>query len=277
MDILSSVFARFTLSASVFFSGRLCGISSNHETSSHLHLLRHGKLRVETKRGKAVTLTEPAVLFSPGPFRHRFRTDEQQGAELVCATVELGAGMLKPMLSAMPELLIVPLSAMPALGPAVELLFEEAFSEDAGRQAAVNRLAEYVILLLLRNAASTGLIEQGMLVALADVRMVKVIGAIHQEPERSWTLESLADLAGMSRARFAIHFKEMVGMTPFEYLAQWRIASAQALLRKGHALKIVAPEVGYSSTAALSRAFLQQTGETPTSWLARTSGTKAGI
>jgi AraC-like DNA-binding protein len=276
MDVLSSVFSQFTLSATVFFSGRLCGISSDHETAAHLHVLRRGKIRIETKGAKPTVLAEPAVLFAPGPFRHRFKANEKEGAEIVCATVELGAGMLKPLLYAMPELLIVPLSSLPALGPAVELLFDEAFAEESGRQAAVNRLAEYVILLLLRNAASSKLIDQGILIALADDRMAKVVYAIHQQPERAWTLEEFAGIAGMSRARFAVYFREIVGTTPFEYLAQWRIATAQSLLRKGHPLKIVAPEVGYSGSAALSRAFLQHTGENPTAWLARTADRSSG-
>lgn len=101
--------------------------------------------------------------------------------------------MLNPLVRSLPELLIVVLDSMPALAPAVDLLFAEAFSEDLGRQAAVNRLAEYVILLLLRNAASMNLIQRGTLVGLADPRIAKVISAIHQGPEQPWTLEALAD------------------------------------------------------------------------------------
>jgi AraC-like DNA-binding protein len=276
MDVLSSLFSHFTLSATVFFSGRLCGISSDHttEAAGHLHVLRRGTIRVESRGAKPKTLSKPAVLFSPRPLRHRFKAGET-GAELVCATVEFGAGMLNPLVGAIPDLLIVPLDSMPALGPAVELLFAEAFSEQTGRQTAVDRLAEYVILLLLRNAVSERLITRGMLVGLADPRIAKVISVIHQTPEKPWTLEGLAAIAGMSRARFAVHFRNIVGTTPFEYLAEWRIAFAQSLLKKGQPLKTVAPETGYSSTAALSRAFFQHVGETPTRWLART-GSRVG-
>lgn len=273
MDVLSSAFAQFTLSATVFFSGRLCGYSSGHETDTagHLHVLRGGKIRIVGRGARSRTLSRPTVLFSPRPFRHRFEAEGTEGAELVCATVEFGAGMLNPIVRAIPDLLIVELNSMPALGPAIELLFDEAFFDHPGRQAAVDRLAEYVILLLLRNAATGKLISKGTLVGLADPRIAKVIRAIHQGPEMAWTLETLAELAGMSRARFAVRFRDVVGSTPFDYLAEWRIASAQSLLRKGRPLKVVAPEVGYSGTAALSRAFLHHTGETPTAWLTRTA------
>jgi AraC-like DNA-binding protein len=273
MDILSSLFSQFALSATVFFSGRLCGISSDHETqiAGHLHVLRRGTISIERGRKRPQLLSEPAVLFSPRPLRHRFKTDERHGAEIVCATVEFGAGMLNPLVRSLPELLIVVLDSMPALAPAFDLLFREAFSEDSGRQAAVNRLAEYVILLLLRNAAEANLIQRGTLVGLADPRIAKAIYAIHQSPEQPWTLEAMAGCAGMSRARFALHFRDVVGSTPFDYLAEWRVGTAQSLLKKGRSLKTIAPEVGYSSSAALSRAFLHHTGESPTAWITRTS------
>jgi AraC-like DNA-binding protein len=174
-----------------------------------LHVLRRGTISIERGRKRPQLVSVPAVLFSPRPLRHRFKTDERQGAEIVCATVEFGAGMLNPLVRSLPELLIVALDSMPVLAPAVDLLFAEAFSDDSGRQAAVNRLAEYVILLLLRNAASANLIQKGTLVGLADPRIAKTINAIHRAPEHAWTLEAMAEHAGMSRARFALHFRDV--------------------------------------------------------------------
>src|ERR1700761_9197733 len=137
IDVLSSVFSQFALSARVFFSGRLCGISSDHETTSagHLHVLRRGTLHLECGRKKSRVLSKPCVVFTPRPLRHRFRTDEKTGAELVCASVEFGAGMLNPVARALPDLVLIFLDSMPALAPAIELLFSEAFSESSGRQA----------------------------------------------------------------------------------------------------------------------------------------------
>jgi AraC-like DNA-binding protein len=74
----------------------------------------------------------------------------------------------------------------------------------------------------------------------------------------------------MSRARFAMHFREVVGVTPFDYLADWRIGIAQTLLKRGQPLKIVAPSVGYASSTALTRVFKQRLGLSPTQWLSQT-------
>lgn len=271
MDRLSPVFDQFTLSARVFFSGRLCGTSGDHasQNAGHLHVLRRGKLTVTRRDARPLVIDRPSVLFYPRPCRHRFRADAKAGAELVCATIEFGAGMLNPLVRALPEVLVVPLWSISELEPTVDLLFAEAFGEHPGRQAAVDRLAEYFLVLLLRAAMKSRLVKSGILLGLADPRLSRAIAAMHARPEHAWSLEELAHEAGMSRARFAIHFRRTVGVTPFEYLTEWRIGAAQNLLKRGEPLKLVAPAVGFQSSASLSRAFSQRVGISPTEWLSR--------
>lgn len=271
MDPLSPFFAHFALSARVFYSGLLCGTSGDHitETAGHLHVLRRGSLKVERPGNQAIEITKPSVLFYPRPCRHRFRVDEASGAELVCATIDFGAGMLNPIVHALPEVLIVPLESVKELAPTVDLLFAEAFGKQPGRQTAVDRLAEYFLILLLRAAMNSRAIQSGVLLGLADPRLTKAIEAMHERPEHPWTLEMLAAKADMSRARFAVHFRNIVGVTPFDYLADWRIGVAQDLLKRGNPLKIVAPSVGYGSSMALTRVFSQRVGVSPTVWISK--------
>ncbi|SEG43513.1 Helix-turn-helix domain-containing protein [Bryocella elongata] len=271
MDQLSPFFARFALSARVFYSGQLCGISSDHESerAGHLHVLRSGTLRIVRPGKPMQVICEPSVLFYPRPMRHQFQASEEDGPELVCAQIEFGAGLLNPLVSSLPELLLVPLASMRELAPTVELLFAEAFGERSGRQAAVDRLAEYFLVLLLRSALDHQQVQAGVLSGLADPRLSKAITAMHERPEHAWTLVELARLAGMSRPQFAARFHEVVGATPFDYLTDWRIGAAQALLRKGEPLKMVAPAVGYAGSTALSRVFSKRMGVAPMEWLAR--------
>ncbi len=228
-----------------------------------------------------MVIDRPSVLFYPRRCRHRLQADEANGAEIVCASIAFGAGMLNPLVHALPEVLIVPLKSTGELAPTVELLFAEAFARRPGRQTAVDRLTEYLLVLLLRAAMEARLVEGGVLMGLADRRLAQAINAIHERPEHAWTLEELAHAAGMSRARFAVHFRETVGITPFDYLADWRVGVAQALLKRGKPLKIVAPSVGYSSPAALARAFRQRAGVSPAEWLphnaSREAATDAGF
>lgn len=210
-------------------------------------------------------LREPTVLFYPRPEEHTFQTE---GADIVCAFVEFGAGMLNPLATALPSLLIIPLASVPELGPAVTLLFAEAFAQQHGRQAAVDRLAEYLLILLLRSAMKSGLTTGGIIAALADTHLAKALTAMHERPEHNWTLEDLGRVAGMSRARFAAQFHATMEQTPFEYLALWRIGVAQSLLKKGESLKMIAPSVGYASAGALIRSFSHYVGMPPMTWLA---------
>ena len=267
MDRLSPFFSHFTLSARVFFSGKLCGVSSDHVTKSagHLHVLRSGVLKILQPCCEPVIISEPTVLLYPRAVNHTFQSE---GADILCAFVEFGTGMMNPLATGLPNLLTISLASVPALEPTVALLFAEAFDYKDGRQVAVDRLAEYFLLLVLRSAIDSKLIQGGVLSALSDSRLAKALMAIHAQPDRAFSLEGLAHIAGMSRARFASHFLATVGRTPFEYLTVWRIGVAQSLLKKGESLKMIAPTVGYASTAALIRSFSQHVGLPPMAWLA---------
>lgn len=270
MDRLAPYFDRFSLSARMFYSGRLCGISENldSERAGFLHLLRKGTMKIIPPSGRQITIATPSIVFLPRPYRHRLVAPERDGAELVCATFEFGAGILNPLLASFPEPLVLPLDTVPELAPALQLLFSEGFSDAPAREPAVNRLFEYVLVLLIRSVMGAHLVNSGILAGLSDDRLAKAIDAMHKHPETSWSLEKLAQSAGMSRARFAAHFRQVVGMTPFDYLTNWRIAITQTMMREGKSLKRIAPAVGYANSTALTRVFTQRVGLPPSEWLA---------
>lgn len=159
------------------------------------------------------------------------------------------------------------LAALPGVEALMGLMFDEAFSEQCGRQAALDRLCEVLMIRLLRYGIDQGLTQGGTLAGLADSRLAKALVAIHEEPGREWKLSDMAALAGMSRARFAVRFREITGETPADYLASWRVMTAQRLLKRGLQLKLVACDVGYGSASALTRAFVRKLGYSPTEWL----------
>ena len=275
MDPLSPLFARFSLAAKVFFSGALCGeVDFDHQPGmGHLHLLRQGSLRVTQEGSAPLEISQPSLFFYPRPCQHAFHVDDPPGAKLVCASIEFGASMGNPLLKALPELLLVPLADIRAIEPTMALLFGEAFADLPGRQAGIDRLAEYALILLLRHAVDARIVDGGLLAALADPRLSKALTAMHERPEHPWTLEELASVAGMSRARFAAHFRTTTGATPLDYLTDWRISVAQTLLKRGKPLKLVAPMVGYSNPVALARVFARRTKLSPSDWIARVTQT----
>lgn len=268
MDPLAPFFERFTLSARMFYSGAFCGITPNlDEQAGYLHVLKKGKMTVTHPNARPLAIDTPSILFLPRPHQHRLHASEKEGTELVCATVEFGAGMLNPLIATFPEPFIIPLDSLPELAPTLQLLFSESASDLPGRQTALDHLFEYVLVLLFRSAMNMRLVDSGVLLGLGDPRLSKSIELMHKHPETSWSLEQLAQHAGMSRARFAAHFRKVVGITPFDYLTNWRLGIAQTMLRKGNSLKLIASAVGYGNATALTRVFTQRIGISPTEWL----------
>ena len=58
------------------------------------------------------------------------------------------------------------------------------------------------------------------------IRVGAAIQAIHADPARVWTVEALAEVAGVSRSTLALHFKRKAGIAPLEYLLRWRMQLA---------------------------------------------------
>jgi AraC-like DNA-binding protein len=269
MDRLSLLLQRFSLSAGVFYSGQICGIHdfAADTQRGHVHLIRRGPVSLIGGRGGTLTVEEPSLLFLPRPGAHRLVANDRDGADVVCASIRFGGGGSNPITDSLPSLVIVPLARLSGAQALLELLYEEAFAELGGRQAALDRLCELLLIRLLRYCLDQGLAKGGALAGLADPRLAKALTAMFEDPTHPWELSEMADRAGMSRARFAVRFREVTGDTPADFLASWRITLAQTLLRAGRPLKHIALEVGYGSASALTRAFVRKIGQPPSRWL----------
>lgn len=269
MDKLASLLTYFSMSAGVFYSGNICGIHdfAQDKLRGHIHLINSGAVQVIGVQILALEITEPTLLFLPRPDRHRLVTDDLAGANVVCATVQFGGGGGNPITDSLPPVVLVKLSELSGVDSLLALMFDEAFSDQSGRQAILDRLCEVLMIRLLRHCIEKGLTQGGTLAGLADPRLAKVLTAMQDQPAFEWSLKNMADLAGMSRARFAVNFRLVTGETPADYLASWRIMTAQRLLKRGQPLKTVAGNVGYASASALARAFARKLGCTPTEWM----------
>lgn len=267
MDRLAGVLAHFELHARVFQAGPLCHSARFDATDGlgYIHVLKAGRLKVETAGQTPQILREPCLFFYMQPVSHRL-LPARTGVDILCASFDFGARVHNPLTRALPDLLLLPLDKLPSLATTLELLFTEAQQTHCGRQVILDRLIEVIIVQLLRDLMDENRLQTGLLAGLADARLAKAIDAIHTEPARAWTLATLAQCAGISRARFAAHFHATVGMTPGYYLASWRIGIAQSLLRSGKSMQFIADAVGYANASALSRAFIAHVGLSPRAW-----------
>ncbi|MDX2220049.1 MAG: AraC family transcriptional regulator [Burkholderiales bacterium] len=279
MDALSALFGRFPLSAHLFYAGDICNTADFAAAGGHghLHIVRRGTLSFAEKHSTPLTINQPAVLFFPKPRDHRLVPVPGEPAEILCASVRLGGTANNPFLKAFPDLLNVALVESAPLSRVLDLLVEEAMGQHEGRQAALDRLTEYCLLLMLRHVVDRGEVRMGVLAGLADSRIARAVMAIHEDPRRNWTLAEMAAVANLSRARFAARFKQTTGFTPLDYLTDWRMGLAQSLMSKGHPLKLIAGEVGYASSATFSRIFAARAGMPPRAWMKARSDPGAAV
>jgi len=270
MDKISQILQNLSFNADVFFSGNLCGIQSlggSDSNKGHLHLLKTGVLTLVCEEGHKVTLDKPSVIFMPGPTRHQIIASESSQAELVCVDIDFHSGSGSALVNALPKLICLSIEQDDPLGNTARWLFNEAFNEQVGQQLIVNKLGDIFLIQILRHILKEGIVMQGMLAGMAHPQLSMLMTKLHKQPEESWTIDSMAEVAIMSRAKFAALFKDTVGQAPSDYLTELRIAVAQGLLTKGLPVSFVANEVGYEHGSALARVFRKKTGLSPKEWL----------
>lgn len=273
-DRLAALLEHFSITARVFHTGTLCGINDlpGDGNVGQLHLIRRGVVEVVHGGAPALRVAEPSLLLYPLPMAHRFLTDPERGADFVCANLGFDGGSANPIAAALPPFISLPLAALQGAEPVLNLLFTEAFAQNCGREAMLDRLLEVVLIQVLRHQMEEGRIQVGMLAGMAHPRLRLALVAMHEKPAHEWSLEELAGHAGMSRSVFANTFRERVGCTPGVYLQRWRISLAQRALLQGRPLKWIATTVGYGSEAAFSRAFKACCGMSPRQWCAMRQG-----
>lgn len=138
-----------------------------------------------------------------------------------------------------------------------------------GELLLVNILREH----LAREAA----VGEGWLRGLGDACVARALVCMHREPQRAWSVETLAVEAGMSRTRFSMRFKELVGATPIGYLTAHRMAlAAQQMEAGGLSSARIAENAGYDSPKVFARAFRRWSGHTPKAWLAQEAAKRSG-
>ncbi len=104
----------------------------------------------------------------------------------------------------------------------------------------------------------------GWLGALKNPKIGKALAVIHAQPEKNWTVESLAQHAGMSRSGFSAKFSEIIGTSAKQYLTEWRMSLARMKILQSPVLLVdLAEELGYKSEAAFSRAYKRIFGVPP--------------
>ncbi len=291
MDVLSHLFNTFRIQANVFHNGQYCGswqLDTSGTRKASFHVVTHGQCEFLTHNGTrhAATLSMGDLVLFPRDSEHRvsssinvtteLNTSKSQpfsdglrddGTGLVCGFLEFEHQSNNFLFDLLPDYMIVRSHEAPwntNLKQILDLMITESIAEHPGVQATLNRLSEMIFMILIREKINDESQSSGFAAALRDLRIQKVLEAIHNDPAQDWTVESLAAIAAMSRSAFAAKFKSLLDETPLSYIKRWRMQSAYRWFRDdGITVAEAADRCGYVTEAAFAKAFKRELGVSP--------------
>lgn len=283
-DLLSDVLRSLRLRAGIFLHGSYRGtwaLDSTGVTRATFHLIGRGQawLHREGEREPMIVRGGDLVMFPHAnwhqlsgtpqrqPGMQRNATGDGPFTTVLCAMVEFEAGGLNPVMQALPEVIVVrseDQGTSAQLHALARAMLAEYEAGAAGRQGVLDRLAEVMFVLVLRHHMQQAKELTGFLAALKDERIARSLAALHRAPGDDWRVDTLAREAHMSRTVFAERFATLLGQTPMQYLASWRMHLAEEMLSdRRSSVAQVADRLGYQTEAAFRRAFRRVRGVAP--------------
>ena len=100
----------------------------------------------------------------------------------------------------------------------LRVIGDEAGRQRMGGDLIALKMSEAIFAQEIRSFVESSDAPEWGLAAFSDPNLCRALDAFHQEPDRAWTVEALAQVAAMSRTSFAVLFQKKVAMTPMEYV-----------------------------------------------------------
>ena len=296
MDLLSDILSRMKLSGTLYFRTSFTspwGLRvPAFENVSRFHFVHRGRclVRIDPEkepiqlekgdliiitRGAAHTLycaaeteenalpldkmLEESGFTGNGTLVYGEANTNSQETQLVCGHFSFDKKATHPLIEALPahiHLQNYGESAGNWMESTLKVIGIEAGKEEPGSHIIALKMSEIIFAQALRTYLLTDGVEQPVLAGFADPRISRALEAFHQAPGLSWSVESLASIAGLSRTSFMSVFNKCMLMTPMAYLTQWRMQIAQQMLLETNVPIIeVAESTGYQSEPAFGRVF----------------------
>ena len=123
---------------------------------------------------------------------------------------------------------------------------------------------------LLENAIQLALdcMQAEQIVQLGgNVRINQALEYIHTHYAEEITLEALANKAYCTKNHLVRLFKKEIGITPYQYIKNYRMGIATDLLSRGYTVKETARKVGYGDGYTFSSAFYKTFKVYPTTFV----------
>lgn len=189
---------------------------------------------------------------------------------VACGSVQVTYAQSLGLFTHLNTILAADMAGIPQVAAAFQGILAEQSHPGPGSDALTASLMNECLVHLFRHLAETR--SLAWLTALEDDRLGKALDRILEDLGGNHSVESLAEVAGMSRSAFAESFMEKFGRPPMTFLHHLRMQRAAGLLKEGQfSVEEVAGQIGFSSRSHFSHAFKEYHGTSPASFRESTS------
>jgi len=186
-------------------------------------------------------------------------SENSQETQLICGHFALDKNVSHPLIDALPSYIHIKNygeSAGEWMESTLKIIGIETSREEPGSYIIALKMSEIIFTQALRAYLLTEGVQQPILAGFAEPRISKALGAFHKDPTLSWSVDTLASTAGLSRTAFMSIFNKCMLMTPMTYITHWRMQIAQQMLLETNIPIIeIAENAGYQSEPAFGRVF----------------------
>jgi AraC-like DNA-binding protein len=207
-----------------------------------------------------------------GPPVHRIMAGDDGPVEMVvgCGILNVRFRDTVGLFDHLNDLLIVDLSEVPEVPSLFQALIVEQGGDEPGGPVLQGAIMTQLMVHLLRNLIQQSNDQLTWLKALEDPRLSEAIDRIMEDPAAPHTVESLADVAHMSRSAFSRHFQDAFHTSPMQLVNHVRLErAARMLINSSLPVKMVASRCGFSSRSHFSHAFKAHSGVAPVEFRSR--------
>jgi AraC-like DNA-binding protein len=237
------------------------------ELSPHMVMIvpPGSRLTISSDPDRQINLAEPKCDPLAGEWNLLTVGDGSPGLTLACGYVHARYMQVAELFDYLREPLIQSVAEDRSFREPFHNLLEELADPKPGTKVLAEMLMKQCLIALLRGQSETsGECFVPWLGALGDRSLGRALAAMLDEPEANHSLESLGDIAGMSRGAFSERFKEAFGRTAIDCLREIRLRRAAHLLTATDLpVKTIAFRVGFDSRSYFSRAFKAFAGLDP--------------
>jgi AraC-like DNA-binding protein len=273
--VFASILGAYQISARITDDVTYCGQWIEREPQMNrgiFHLISAGRCQVEASYLPApISLGVGDLIVFPRGSAHTLCQVMHGGGDapadtaMLCGEFTSQSGRRNAVLDSLPDCFVVSETEdaghFRALG---RMMAEHSRQSLFGNQLVLNKLADSLLVLAIRDHLVKDPPRRGLLAALDDPRLSRTLAAMHEDPGRDWSIAQLAEVALLSRTAFCEHFSAVLGVAPMQYLTEWRMAEALRLLRDPHqSVARIAERLGYRTEAAFRRAFKRVQGFAP--------------